>query len=385
MAKSKLTYLGPISDAEVKAVQVKWYRRIPLMFLLVVVAPTLLTAIYYVFIASPRYVSEAQFIVRTADQQQPSSFGVALQGVGLSSAATDSFAVHRYIESRDGLRDLQRMMNMPRVLGERGDVFSRFPRPWEGRSFEDLYKGFLRFVVVGYDSTTGISTVRVEAFSGEDARDMTVGLLSGGEKLINQLNRRAEADAVEETETTLREAEARVSLAQQQLTAFRNREGVIDPGRTAAEGVSMLGDLLTTLATLRAERAQLAADAPNSPQLQALDSRIRAFASQIETERSKLAGDANSLAQKIGLYEGLVQEREFANRALMTASLAHENAQLDARRKQLYLERIVAPNLPDKPTEPKRFLAILTVLLSTLVAYGIGWLIWAGVREHSQA
>ncbi|MFC5372983.1 chain-length determining protein [Brevundimonas faecalis] len=355
------------------------------MFLLVVVAPTLLTAIYYVFIASPRYVSEAQFIVRTADQQQPSSFGVALQGVGLSSAATDSFAVHRYIESRDGLRDLQRMMNMPRVLGERGDVFSRFPRPWEGRSFEDLYKGFLRFVVVGYDSTTGISTVRVEAFSGEDARDMTVGLLSGGEKLINQLNRRAEADAVEETETTLREAEARVSLAQQQLTAFRNREGVIDPGRTAAEGVSMLGDLLTTLATLRAERAQLAADAPNSPQLQALDSRIRAFASQIETERSKLAGDANSLAQKIGLYEGLVQEREFANRALMTASLAHENAQLDARRKQLYLERIVAPNLPDKPTEPKRFLAILTVLLSTLVAYGIGWLIWAGVREHSQA
>lgn len=384
MTKSKLTYLGPISDAKPKLAPIKWYKRIPPTFMLVVVFPTLLTAIYYLFIASPRYVSEAQFIVRTADQRQPSSLGVALQGVGLSSATTDSFAVHRYIESRDGLRDLQRTMNMPRVLDGRADVFSRFPRPWEGRAFEDLYKGFLRFVVVGYDSTTGISTVRVEAFSGEDARDMTVGLLSGGENLVNQLNRRAEADALEESKITLREAEVRVILAQQQLTAFRNREGIIDPGRTATEGVSMLGDLLTKLATLRAERAQLAADAPNSPQLQVLDSRIRAFASQIEAERGKLAGDANSLAQKIGVYEGLVQEREFANRALMTASLARESAQLDARRKQLYLERIVAPNLPDKPTEPKRLLAILTVLISTLVAYGIGWLIWAGVREHGQ-
>lgn len=384
MSEAKLTYLGPIPGASASPPARALWKRLPPAFLLLVVLPTLLTAIYFLLIASPRYVSEAQFIVRTADQRQPSPLGTALQGVGLSAATTDSFAVHRYIESRDGLRGLTGTMDMPKVLGAKADIFSRYPRPWEGRSFEDLYRGFQRFVIVGYDSTTGISTVRVEAFSPRDAQRMTVGLLDGGESLVNQLNIRAETDAVEESEATLREAEGRVLTAQRQLTSFRNREGIIDPGRTATEGAAMIGDLLTTLATMRAERAQLAADAPNSPQLPVLDSRIRAFSAQIDSERAKLAGDANSLAQKIGAYEGLIQEREFANRALTTASLARDNAILDARRKQLYLERIVAPNLPDKPTEPKRFLAILTVLISTLIAYGIGWLIWAGVREHSQ-
>ena len=49
-----------------------------------------------------------------------------------------------------------------------------------------------------------------------------------------------------------------------------------------------------------------------------------------------------------------------------------------------YLERIVSPSEPDKPTEPKRWLALLTVFASSLLVYAVGWLVWAGVREHRQ-
>lgn len=45
------------------------------------------------------------------------------------------------------------------------------------------------------------------------------------------------------------------------------------------------------LAVLRAERRQVAAGAPQSPSLAALDSRIVAFEQQIREERAKVAGE----------------------------------------------------------------------------------------------
>jgi capsular polysaccharide transport system permease protein len=169
MTEAKLNYVGPAPNLlTFERTRAPWWRRIPLAAVLVVALPTLLAAIYYLLIASPRYVSEAQFIVRNAGQSTPSTLGSALQVVGIAPSQTDAFAVHQYIESRDALRELSRRYDLPAILGPRGvDAFSRYPRPWEDRSNEGLHKGFQRFVTVGYDSTTGISTLRVEAFRAQ--------------------------------------------------------------------------------------------------------------------------------------------------------------------------------------------------------------------------
>jgi BexC/CtrB/KpsE family polysaccharide export inner-membrane protein len=385
MTDAKLNYVGPIPELlTFRKGRTAWWRRIPVAFLLVVGLPTLLAMIYYLLIASPRFVSEARFIVRSSNQAQPNALGVALQGVGLSPAQTDAFAVHEYVTSRDSLSELQRRFDVRGILAP-GDPFSRFPRFWEdGSSNEALHKGLQRFVTVGYDGTTGISVMRVEAFRPRDAQALNAALLAGGESLINRLNERASTDTVNEAVVARDLARTRLSSAQQQLTAFRNRERFIDPARAATEGSQLIGGLLATVATLRAERSQLASEAPSSPQLSILDSRINAYERQIATERAKIAGDSNSLAPKIGVYEDLALQREFADRELTQATTALVTAEQEARRQKLYLERIVAPSLPDKATEPHRWTAILTVFASMMLAYGVGWLIWAGVREHRQ-
>ncbi len=387
MTDSRLTFFGPGPDLDklVGADRAGRLRALPWPFLLVVVLPTLVAAIYFLLIASPRYVSEARFIVRAPNQAQPSALGVTLQSAGLAPASTDAFAVHDYIRSRDGLAELNRRYDVPRMLGGRGgDLFSRYPRPWESRSFEGQHKGFQRFVTVGYDSTTGISTLRVEAFHPQDAQALAEGLLQGGEGLINRLNRRAADDAVAEAERAQIEAQTALATAQAQLTAFRNRERFIDPQRAATESAQLIGQLSATVAGLRAERAQLAAEAPQSPQLPSLDNRIAAYESQIAAERGKVAGNAGSLAPRVGAYEDLVLARELADRQAGEADAALIEARQDARRQRLYLERIVNPGRPDQAMEPRRWLAILTVLLTMLLTYGIGWLVWAGVREHRQ-
>lgn len=383
MSDPKLSYLGPLQSLGGPTANSKgWLSNIPVVFLVVVVLPTLVVAIYYLLIASPRYVSEARFVVRAAQQAQPSSLGSVLQTVGLSSGSSDSHAVHDYIRSSDGLRDLMNRVDVKALYGRPNvDLLSRLPKPFGSDSFEGFRKQFNKYVTVGYDSQTGISTLRVEAFTPRDAQRTAVAMLDSGEALVNRLNQRSSADAVQEAERTVVEAQTRLSVAQSELTSFRSRERFVDPTKSALAGSTLIGELQVNVATLKAERAQVAADAPNSPQLPFLDSRIRAFEQQIAIENQKIVGDSDSLVPKISTYENLMMEREFADKLLASATASLNAAQLEARRQRLYIDRIVNPSAPDIPEEPRRWMAILAVFSSCLVMYLVGWLIWAGIRE----
>ncbi|HEY1074026.1 chain-length determining protein [Brevundimonas sp.] len=386
MADTNLTYIGAADEPRAaRPAKRSWRKRLPLGFLIVVGIPTLVGGIYYGLLASPRYVSESHFVVRSASSTQPTGLGIALQGVGLSSGMNDAFAVHEYMTSRDSLKTLQSRFNLKAMLARPGtDWFSRSPRPWEGQSEETLYKGFQRFLTVGYDATSGISTLRVEAFSAKDAQTINAAMLDSGEALVNRLNERSAANAVRDARVSYEQARAEVAASQQALTTLRNSAQFIDPRAAVTESTEVISGLLVTIAQLRADRAQLAAEAPSSPQLPILDSRIAAYERQVAEARAKITGTASSLAPKVGVYEELTMRREIADKVMAQATAALLTAEQDARRQKLYLERIVAPSEPDKPTEPKRWLALLTVFASSLLVYAVGWLVWAGVREHRQ-
>jgi capsular polysaccharide transport system permease protein len=361
-------------------------RRLPPLFLGIVVAPTIIASIYYLFIASPIYISQAQFVVRAASAQQtPTGLGAVLQGVGLGPAETDSFAVQDYIMSRDAISELEAHQHLREALAAPGsDFLSRFPRPFQRASFENLAQDYPRFVNVTYNSSTGISTLQVKAFRPQDAQQIASALLEGSEQIVNRLNDRADQDAVTETHKEIAEAEMQLAKAEQNLTAFRNRERLIDPTRSSAVNLELMGKLQGDIAALRAERAGIAAAAPKSPDLPGLDDRIRAYEQQADAQQAQMAGETGSLAPMIGEYERLTLERDFADKELATSAAAADQARLEARRKRLYLERIVNPNLADAAVEPHRTQALLTIVVSLLLAYGTVALILAGFREHRQ-
>ena len=60
-----------------------------------------------------------------------------------------------------------------------------------------------------------------------------------------------------------------------------------------------------------------------------------------------------------------------------------ESARSEAERKQLYLERLVQPNLPDKALEPRRIRSIFMVFAVGLIAWGVVSLLVASVKEHT--
>lgn len=383
MADPKLEYLGSSSKSVTRSgIRL---RKPPLGLLIVVVLPTVIAAIYFLLIASPRYVSEARFVVRSANMAQPSPMGLALNVAGFSTGMNEAFAVHEYLTSRDSLKALQKRYDVKAMFGPPGsDFIAHYPRPWESHSDEALYKAYKRFLNVGYDSTTGISTIKIEAFSAKDAHALNAALLDSGEALVNQLNERAAVNAVRDAERDRAVAIQESEKAREALTNFRTSARFIDPRTEAAESTQVIATLSVAIAQLRAERDQVAAEAPASPQLAPLNRRIAGLESQVEQARSKMAGNSNSLAPKVGTYEDLLLRREIAERRVTLAESSLLSAQQEAARQKLYLERIVSPSMPDKGSEPRRWRSILTIFLSSLLAYGVGWLIWAGVREHRQ-
>lgn len=90
------------------------------------------------------------------------------------------------------------------------------------------------------------------------------------------------------------------------------------------------------------------------------------------------ADNANFIAK----FQQLQLERDTAEKQLGSAIAALEQARIDAQRKRLYIERIVEPNLPDYPLEPKRVFGILTTFLLSLIIWGVVRMFVAGVKEH---
>lgn len=363
------------------------WQRMPRVFMCMVIVPTVLAAIYMFLIAAPIYVSETHFVVRSRSEQGPSPFGVVLASVGvdLSAGATDAYEVDEYMMSRDAVSDLVLNHELRAILARpEADLLTRFPRFFERDNFENLYTSYKRFVTVSYDSSTGLNTLRVEAFRPGDAHDIATALLADGEQLVNQLNRRAVNDVVEQAHIQVAEAQERALRAEVALTDFRSREKLIDPTRTSAAGSEIVSQLDAAVIALQAERNSIAAMAPQSPELPALDQKILAFEEQRDEERMRVAGESNSLAPEIGEYERLMLDRDYAAKSLAAAFASLEQAQIDARKKEVYLERVVEPDFPDKAELPERLGTVALVFASAFIAYATIMLVVAGLREHRQ-
>jgi capsular polysaccharide transport system permease protein len=115
-----------------------------------------------------------------------------------------------------------------------------------------------------------------------------------------------------------------------------------------------------------------------------LRTQIAAIQGQIDEQLGKVTGSHKSLAGSAVEYQRLTLESDFADKQLSAALASLEQARQETHRKQVYVERVVEPNLPDAPMEPGRLRGILATLVLSLIAFGILRMLLAGVKEHAQ-
>ncbi|QNE05890.1 capsule biosynthesis protein [Croceicoccus marinus] len=355
-------------------------------FALFVLVPTLIASIYYGFIAADVYVSESRFVVKAPDKRASSmgSFSSFMQSAGLGGGQEQSSEILGYLRSRDALQDVSRTIDVREIYSaEEADWLSGFPAPLSEGNFEDLYHFYNDMVFAGPDAETGLTILRVNAFRPEDAQRLNAGLLDLSEQLVNRLNERINSKAITEAEERVRLAEQRVRNARVELAAFRNQSDLLNPEQQGMAVLSVSSNLITQEAAMRAKLAEVQAATPNHPSLPAMRKRVAALAQQVAEQTGRAVGTPGGIASKLGGYETLLVEQEFATQMLTGAQASLEQARAEAVSQQYYLERVVEPNRPDDALLPARMKSILAVLFASLCLYLVGWMLVVGILEHA--
>jgi capsular polysaccharide transport system permease protein len=368
--------------SRVRSLLTKFFR---LVRTLVLISPSILGVLYFGVFATDRYVSEAQFVVRTAAKPAGGAgLGALLQMTGLGRAQDDVFSVQSFMTSRDAVELLSKDLPLRDIYGRpEADVIARYPSVFYGSTAEELHKYLSWMVTTIYSSTTGITTLRVQAFRAEDAKAIASLLLDLGEQTVNRMNERIQNEGVRTSESEVARHQQRMIDAQLAITKFRNAELMIDPAGSSIVVAELIGRLASELAQNEAKVRELDSGSPNSPQLASLRRRSEALQEQIVRERRRISSRSDGLADKLAVYERLTLDREFAKLNLTAAVRGLETSQQEARRQQLYLERVVEPAKPDYPMAPERLRMIATVMGLNLIGLLVGWLVFAGVGEHA--
>lgn len=360
-------------------------RKVDTLFAVLVLVPTLAAALYYGLIASDVYISESRFVVRTPQRPAQTGLGALLQGTVFSRSQDDTYSVHDFIRSRDALRELDGKLQMRADYSAPGiDFVNRFPglERWDD-SFEALHRHYLRHVAIEYDTVSSISVLRVRGYSAEQAQKMNTQLLEMGERLVNNMNTRSRQDLIQVAEQEVKVAEQRAKDAAAALSSFRSGRGVFDPDRQGTIQLQGEARLREELLNAQTQLDQVRRVSPNNPQISTLEARVAALRKAMADENARVLGASGGLISKSPAFDRLQLEKTFADRQLGSTLAALDSARSEAVRKQLYLERLVQPNLPDRAVEPRRLRAVITVLVVGLLLWGVAGLVLASVREHT--
>jgi len=353
------------------------------LFWATVVIPTFLATLYFGLFASDVYISESQFVVRSPDKPAQTGLGLLLKSSGFANAGDEIYSAQNYVLSRDALQALNARNDFARAYGNsQVSIFDRYNATGMSGTFEDLYKYYGKKVDVEHDASSSIVTLTVRAYSSRDAHRFNERLLEMAESTVNKLNTRGRQDLIRFAQTEVDEAKRNVQNAALALSAYRNKQGVVDPEKQATIQLQMISKLQDELISTRTQLRELRAFAPQNPQIEVLETRRQGITLEIDEATGLVAGVRGSLSSQAAQYQRLQIDNQFAERQLASAMTSLEEARNEARRKQAYVERIVEPNAPDAPLEPRRLRGIFSTFVLGLAAWGILSMLLAGMLEH---
>lgn len=353
-------------------------------FVAIVAVPGFLSVVYFGLIAADRYEAEARFVVRTPSSSTAAQISNLVQGSGAIRSADDAYIVHAYMKSRDAVRSLVADYSLlERMQRSEADFMWRYPGYFRSPSDEKLWRHFQNFIGIDFDNSTGITTLKIQAFQPGDAEALANGLLVASERLINSISDRSQAEALRAASTEVKRSRSIAQEALERVSAFRRQNEIIDPTLSSKASLETITRLALEIAKTSAELAELQKVAAESPQALTLSRRIAAYQEQIVKERKLLAGSDTSLAPLIATYERLILQREFAERTFASAQIAHDLARIDAERQRLFIERVATPSLPDYPKYPYRLWNIFGVLFLLWLVYAVATKVAADSKGHA--
>lgn len=214
-------------------------------------------------------------------------------------------------------------------------------------------------------------------------------VLEESTEMINELSAIAREDAIKYAREELEVALARLKVARQSLTRFRNRTQIVDPSIDTQNQMGVLVTLQQQLADALIEFDLLQETTSNNdPRASQANRRVEVIQKRIDAERRKLGLGTDGeegvvFANLVGEYEGLIVDREFAEIAYTTALATHDAAVATASRQSRYLAAHVKPTLAQKAEYPERLKIVSLIALFSFLSWAILCLVYYSLRTRN--
>lgn len=353
-------------------------------YLLCALIPSLLCLGYFTLWASPMYVSEVKFAVKSAESSGNSLNLMSTLFRMPTSSLQDAMVVEEFLRSNDAFYQADAVLQLKDHYADKEqDLISRLA---VDPTVDDIASFWTSVSEVAVNQDSNVLTFRVRAYSPEMAYRINEQILDESEALVNSMNERAKEDMLKLADLEVAEAKTRLNKAQQALQDFRNQNQDLDLKATAEGMQSLVIELESQAAQLRTQIAEQSRfTVADAPVLRALRDRLAGIEQQIERERAKLTEipsqgvSINTLASQ---YENLMTEAEFAKQQLVFAMTTLENAKADILSKNLYIVTVAKPSLPDESLYPRPLLFTLYIFIGLSMVYAVLSLVAAAIKEH---
>ncbi len=343
-------------------------RMLMLRLSMFVLLPTLISAFYWFFVATPMYATTSEFVIQQADGQT-GGMGGLLSGTGLATSQ-DSITVQSYLQSREAMLRLDDDLGFKTHFSDPDiDFLRRLPTD---ASNEDAYSIFRKHVKVGYDPTEGIVRMEVAAADPEVSAAFSKALIGYAEEQVDNLTQRLREDQMVGAREAFAEAEANMVAAQQRVLELQERLGVLDPVSETSSVMGQISNFEIQLGEKRLQLQQLLDNPqPNQARVSGVEGDIQRLEGLISDLRDQLTTSSSgvgSLAQVSGQLR--MAEVDLETRTLMMQETLNslESSRSEANRQVRYLSLGVNPVPPDEPTYPR---ALENTALALLVFAGM--------------
>lgn len=370
------------------AARAKRHSGVLLSLCLMVAAPMMAAALYLFVFAQDQYASTAGVTIR----QDEAGLGADLLG-GVSRMIGGSGAAHtdllyEYIRSQAIVTQIDAEIGLRAHFSVNWPQDPLYALPPVG-PIDDLVRFWQRIVRVTYDKTSGMILIETRARDPATAQHLAQLIVRQSERMINQLNVTARADALRDAQSDLNASVARLRRAREAVAEFRARTQIIDPTADMQSRMGVLANLQQQLAQALVEYDLLAQITDGN------DTRARQALRRIDVIRQRILEERQTFSQHdvtvrdtdyprlIAQYESLLVDQEIAQQSYSAAIHALDIARSHAQRQSLYLALFIPPTLSEHAAYPQRGLLVAMTGLFSFLIWAVGLLGYYSLRDRN--
>ncbi|STG11775.1 Capsule polysaccharide export inner-membrane protein [Escherichia coli] len=358
-----------------------WKQSLKLGSFMWVVALFAIAVVYFCLIASDRYVSRAELVVKQADQIKMLPDALSMLGIG-GSNHEDILLIQDYLKSPDLIGKLDKELGLKaHYQSHNVDFFSRLSDNVSREEFIQYYRNHL---TLRLDDISGVLTIEFQAFDPAYGKRVVDLMLKESEGFINKLGHQVALEQLAFVEKEVNRAYQRVQDEKAKVLDFQNTHHLLSPESTSTARLGVVSQIEGQLAQQQAQLKQLQSYMrETAPAVISVQARVDALNKQLEQEKSRLTGvDKDAMNEVTARYMDVQTQAALAADLYKSGLISLEQARVETYRKLKHLLVVSQPTLAEDAEYPRRLYNLATIGVLLCLLYGLVVMGLATLREH---